>query len=478
MRVAVVGAGWAGLAAAVAATQAGHQVQVFEATRTLGGRARALQCHLPDGSAVTLDNGQHILIGAYTQTLSLLREVGVDTKQALHRMPLRLQFPNGQGLRVAARGYPLNLLWGLLTLPGWSAHDKWTLLRAASRWQLQGFVCPTEHTVAQLCHTLSPRAMETLIEPLCVSALNTPSQQASGAVFLRVLQDALLGGRGSSDLLLPRLDLSALFPHAAQHWLEQRGAVLHQVHRVSVLHWGPTPSVDQEGGAALPGAAGWQVDGAPFDAVIWATGPKAAAQAMAAAAARCPVPLAAALDTWATSAQALQFEAITTVYAHAPGARLPAPMLALHSNTEQPAQFVFDRGQLGGPAGLLALVVSASRGDRATVQHQVLAQAHTQLADYLQGHTLKPVQTVVEKQATFACTPGLRRPAQTIAPGLLACGDYTDGPYPATLEGAVRAGQAAAKLLDVAMGASAPWRSGAALDCDPGVPVRRDPTSP
>lgn len=435
-----------------------------------------MQCHLPDGSPATLDNGQHILIGAYTQTLSLLRELGVNTTQSLHRMPLRVQFPNGQGLRLAARGYPLNLLWGLLTLPGWTPHDKWTLLRAATRWQLQGFVCPPEHTVAQLCHGLSPRAMETLMEPLCVSALNTPSQHASGAVFLRVLRDALLGGPGSSDLLLPRVDLSALFPKAAQRWLEQRGAVLHQGQRISVLHWGAPRSVAQDDGAALPGATGWQVDGASFDAVIWATGPKAAAQAMAAAAAHCPAPLATALDAWATSAQALQFEAITTVYAHAPGARLPAPMLALHSNAEQPAQFVFDRGQLGGPAGLLALVVSASQGDRATVQHQVLAQARTQLADYLQGHTLNAVQTVVERQATFACTPGLRRPAQTIAPGLLACGDYTDGPYPATLEGAVRAGQAAAQWLDVAVGASAPVRSGAALDCDTGVPVRRDPS--
>jgi len=58
------------------------------------------------------------------------------------------------------------------------------------------------------------------------------------------------------------------------------------------------------------------------------------------------------------------------------------------------------------------------------------------------------VLTVVEKRATFACTPGLQRPAQDIAPGLLACGDYVDGPYPATLEGAVRSGISAAHALD------------------------------
>jgi len=117
-------------------------------------------------------------------------------------------------------------------------------------------------------------------------------------------------------------------------------------------------------------------------------------------------------------------------------------MLALRNTAAHPAQFVFDRGALGGPAGLLAFVVSASTGDRATVQAQVLAQAQAQL-----GLTLQPVQTVVEKRATFACTPGLQRPAQRIVPGLLACGDYVAGPYPATLEGAIRSGIEAARCI-------------------------------
>lgn len=148
------------------------------------------------------------------------------------------------------------------------------------------------------------------------------------------------------------------------------------------------------------------------------------------------------MQSWATTAQALQFEAIATVYAHATNARLSQPMLALRSDAANPAQFVFDRGLLGGPQGLLAFVVSASAGERDVLQAQVLAQAHTQL-----GLALTPLQTVVEKRATFACTPGLLRPPLAIAPGLWACGDYVQGPYPATLEGAVRSGVAAAALL-------------------------------
>ena len=71
----------------------------------------------------------------------------------------------------------------------------------------------------------------------------------------------------------------------------------------------------------------------------------------------------------------------------------------------------------------------------------MLAQAQTQL-----GLTLQAVQTIVEKRATFACTPNVQRPALHIAPGLFACGDYVAGPYPATLEGAVRSGIAAVTL--------------------------------
>lgn len=417
MKVAVVGAGWAGLAAAVTATQAGHAVTVFEAARTLGGRARALPAVLPDGTSVTLDNGQHILIGAYRDTLALMRTVGVDPDAVLHRLPLSLVYPDGSGLRVPPGPAPFNLLVGVLRAKGWDWHDKLSLLRTSLRWRLGGFVCADTLSVAELGHTLSLKVMATLVEPLCVSALNTPAAQASAQVFLRVLQDSLFAGPGGADLLLPRTDLGALLPDVAAAWLARRGAQVVSGHRVTSLETGP--------------AGGWLVDGIAFDRVVLA----------------CPAHVAARLlpeaDSWRATAEALRSEAITTVYTHSPTARLAAPLLALHSSPDAPAQFVFDRGQLGGPAGLLAWVVSASVGDKDSLQQQVLAQAAQQLG--LTG--LTPLQTVVEKRATFACTPGLLRPPMHIAPGLLACGDYVAGPYPATLEGAVRSGLAAAAAL-------------------------------
>ena len=434
LQVAVVGGGWAGMSAAVTATEAGHRVTLFEATRTWGGRARALPATLPNGSTVRLDNGQHILIGAYADTLALMRRVGVEPEQALSRLPLTLLFPDGQGLRLPNWPMPLDVLGGIFAARGWGPADKWSLLCTTSRWQLAGFRCAATTTVTDLCRGLAPKVMQTLIEPLCVSALNTPPERSSGKVFLRVLKDSLLGGRGSSNLLLPRTDLSALFPDAAGAWLGQRGASLRLGCRVEQLDQLPQ---------ALHAPAQWQVNGETFDAVLWATSPTVASQLMGQARGEA----APALQAWALTASQLQHEGIATVYLQAGSTRLPQPMLALRSSAECPAQFVFDRGQLGGPAGLLAFVVSASTDERAELQYKVLQQAQAHLDGLLSGSPPVLVQTVLEKRATFACTPGLQRPTQHIAPGLLACGDYVDGPYPATLEGAVQSGKAAALAL-------------------------------
>ncbi len=433
LKVAIIGAGWAGLAAATTATEAGHDATVFEAASAIGGRARALKALLPDGSPVMLDNGQHILIGAYTETRRLMRLVGVDPSSALLDVPMMLQFADRRGIQFPDWPTPLDALGGIARAQGWSLADKWSLLRTATGWQLQGFQCDRSQTVASLCQRLSARVNAELIEPLCVSALNTPAAQASASVFLRVLKDALFGVAGGSHLLLPKTDMSALFPDAALAWLVQHGAALHTRSRVK--------SVLQEG---LTSDTKWLVDGHRFDAVIFATSASNTALALMEYAQSATISISNQMREWAATAQALRFEAIATVYAWAPAATLAQPMLALRSTDACPAQFAFDRGQLGGPAGLLAFVVSAAQGDRATLQAQVLAQAQVQL-----GLTLQPVQTVVEKRATFACTPNLLRPPQHIAPGLLACGDYVEGPYPATLEGAVRSGVAAAQSLQV-----------------------------
>jgi squalene-associated FAD-dependent desaturase len=431
VKLAIIGAGWAGLAAAVTATQFGQLATVFEASNAVGGRARTLKTSqsllLPNGQPTTLDNGQHILIGAYTETLQLMHAVGLVPDNLLLNLPLTLQFPDHQGLQFKDWPTPLDALGGIACARGWSVADKAYLLRAAVGWQLTGFSCEPDQSVAQLCHGLTPRVISELIEPLCVSALNTPAREASAQVFLRVLRDALFGVSGGSRLLLPKVDLSGLFPNAAVTWLNAHGSEVRLGQRVQ--------HITQHAGH-------WQLNGEPFDAVILATSPSDAARLLTSYAQTASAADGGHLTAWLNTCQALQFKPIATVYAWGHGARLHQPMVALRSTEAYPAQFVFDRGQLGGARGLLAFAVSAAKNDRATLEAQVLAQAKSQL-----GMSLQAIKTVLEKRATFACTPGLQRPPAELLPKRLACGDYIAGPYPATLEGAIRSGVAAARAI-------------------------------
>jgi len=421
--LAVIGAGWAGLAAAVEACRAGHAVTLFELAAVPGGRAREVRLPHPGGE-LALDNGQHILIGAYTQTLRMMRQVGVDPDVALLRTPLRLTEPGGRGLHLPPGAPTTAFVRAVLGRAGWSWRERLGLLAAATGWMLRGFRCDPALSVAALTASLGPAVRADLIEPLCVAALNTPAAEASATVFLRVLKDALFSGPGSADLLLPCVTLGALFPQPALAWLRSAGADLRLGTRVAALE-----ARDD----------GWSIEGHRFDQVILATPPAESARLTATLA-----------PDWSASAAALRYEPIVTVYASCSGAKLPEAMLALRCDASAPAQFVFDRGRLGGPAGLLAFVISGAapwveRGSAATVS-ATLAQARRELAGLLPA-PLEPLQTITEKRATFRCTPALRRPPMRIAAGLLAVGDHVDGPYPATLEGAVRSAVDAVRTL-------------------------------
>jgi hydroxysqualene dehydroxylase len=409
--LAVVGAGWAGLAAAVRATEAGHRVTLFDMAPQPGGRARAV---MHDG--VVLDNGQHILIGAYRDTLALMRTVGADPDLLLERRPLALTDSRGHGLALPRGPAVPAFVRAVLALTEWPLAERLSLLSAALRWRLGGFRADPTHTVADLVRALPEHARTTLIEPLCVAALNTPSSQASAQVFLRVLRDALFSGPGAADLLLPRVPLSALLPTPAVQWLKERSSVLRWTTRVG--HIEPTAE------------ARWRVDGELFDAVLLACSAHEAS--------RLAQPVAAG---WANTAAALDYEPIITVYLQSADAHLPSPMVALHAGPDAPAQFVFDVGALdpsGARNGLFAFVISGAKawveaGLDATAQ-ATLRQAQSAFGSM----TWQPRRTLSERRATFLCTPGLMRPPTHVAPGLAAAGDYIDSPYPSTLEGAVR----------------------------------------
>ena len=420
--MAVVGGGWAGLAAATEATHLGDKVSLFEMAPSLGGRARTVWLE-SGGHRRAFDNGQHILIGAYRETLRLMQLIGSEPEATLLRTPLALVDGRGTGLRLPAGHALVAFSRGVLGHDGWSRGAKAGLLWTAARWAAGGFTCSASLTVSELCIGLPEAVRHDLIDPLCVAALNTDSQHASARVFLRVLRDAMFCGPGSADLLLPRRPLGELLPEHAARWLEQRGARVLTSTRVM--------QIERDGD-------GWQVEGERFDAVVMGcTAREAARLAMAHA------------PAWADSAAALHYEPIVTVYAMATGTRLPQAMTLLHSSpVKGPAQFVFDHGWLSGEHGLLSFVISAAQpwvdaGHDATVE-ATLWQARSQLHTHL-GSQLQALQVLTEKRATFRCTPGLHRPPSRIAHRLMAAGDYVEGPYPATLEGAVQSGVHAAR---------------------------------
>jgi len=419
-RVAVVGAGWAGLAAAVCLADREIPVTVFEASRNLGGRARRVTIEGSD-----LDNGQHILIGAYRETLALMRKVGADPGKLFLRLPLELRFADGFHLRAPRLPYPLNLLAGLLGARGLSLAQGLAAIRFMAHLRKNAFRVEPDCSVAVLLETSSQfgALRRYLWEPLCISALNTPPAGASAQVFANVLRDGLTGARENSDLLLPCADLGRLFPEPAAAFVTAHGGSI-------------------EMGAAVRRVTrdetAFRLDDRPqrFSHVIIACAPQHASTLLDG------FP---ELEPCRRTIEALQYEPIFSCYLRYPeSVQLPSPMLGL---TGPIGQWVFDRGRLAGQRGLLAVVMSAS-GSHEDLPHQEIAgRIHEELKTALLKLP-EPLwsRIIGEKRATFSCRPALIRPAgETNVHGLSLAGDYTASDYPGTLEAAVRSGIAAAK---------------------------------
>ncbi|HYU70981.1 MAG TPA: hydroxysqualene dehydroxylase HpnE [Burkholderiales bacterium] len=415
--VAVVGAGWAGLAAAVTLAERGVPVTVFEASRSLGGRARRVSI---DG--IDLDNGQHVLIGAYRETLRMMRLVGADPEELLLRIALELRYADGFHLRAPRLPYPLNLLFALLRAKGLDPAQGFSALRFMASLRACDFRIEPDCSVARLLddQKQSGALRSHVWEPLCVSALNTPVDSASAQVFVNVLRAGLTGAREASDFLIARTDLSRLFPEPAAEYVKARGGAISlgvPVRRVAQV----------SGGFRLN-------DAQLFSCVVIACGPHQAGPLLV----QLPE-----LGDALSRISAFNYEPILTCYLQYPeSVSLPATMLGFSGGI---LQWVFDRGRLGGPKGLLAAVISASGAHEELPKQKLVTRIEAELKAAL-GVLPAPrwSQVITERRATFSCSPALKRPGgNTPIPGLLLAGDYVASDYPGTLEAAVRSGIAA-----------------------------------
>lgn len=458
-KIAVIGAGWAGCAAAATLCRQGHHVTLIEASRRLGGRARTV-----DIQEKKIDNGQHILLGAYSGCLELMRFLKIDLQDALLRLPLQMVYPKQTGIEfsTAKLPAPLHLLSALLTSRGLSGTDKMALARFSTTARWIDWKLNHDCTVSELLqrYEQTENLCRYIWNPLCIAALNTPPERASAQVFLNVLRDSLGAKRAASDMLIPRFDLSRLLPEACANLVLDCGGDVRL--GVSIQSIAPHPSNQwvlrplhaEEHVAETGGLA--QLPEQRFDGVIIATGAEQAKRLFSSTLAADQV----GNDVQATPAQsiintAFQYEPITTCYLqYAATCRLDRPFYALADNPNQQAwaQFIFDRGQLDPhQAGLMAVVISASAAAIAQPNSELIQSICDQLAQQLQSEELKqPIwsQVITEKRATFTCSPHLQRPTnRTEITNIMLAGDYTASDYPATLESAVRSGVLAAQAF-------------------------------
>jgi squalene-associated FAD-dependent desaturase len=444
--VIIIGAGWAGLAAAVKLTQQGHKVSVYESAKHAGGRARGVSYIHNAKNNLAIDNGQHLLIGAYTECLNLIKTVGIDIEQSLKRLPLSLTVvdkPAGSHrlnkliLKAPALPAPLHLLYALFSAKGLKFNDRIAAIKFGLYLKKNNYQLFKDSSVFELFQ--NTKQTKTLIrqlwEPLCLATMNTPIETASARVFMRVFKDAFTHRRTDADVLIPTIDLSNLFPNAAINYIEERGGKVYVKSRVEKLEIN-----NNQVTAVIVKNKNGEQQKRTVSKVIIATAPQNLNKIIAEHE---------ALNSISHNIEQFKYEPIVTVYLQYSGnISLNQPLTGLSSTL---SQWVFDRGVFCQQTGLVSVVISCN-GNHMQLDDATLTKlVHNEIAIlFTSKPTLLDSFIIREKRATFACTVNINdiRPKNTTSiKGLFLAGDYTDTGYPATLEGAVRSGIAASQFI-------------------------------
>ena len=409
-RVHVVGAGLAGLAASLRLAEGGVSVVLHEAARHAGGRCRS---YVDATLACRIDNGNHLLIAGNRAAMDYLRAIGAAETLIGPQDTAYSFFDVASGERWGVRPNPGRLPWWLFArsrrVPGTRVLDYLRALRLA--WARAGDV---------VTDVLDSRAVifRRLWQPLAVAALNTEAEHAAATLLARVLRESFGEGGSACRPLVPREGLSESFVDPALRRLGALGAELRLSSRLRAIEFAG------EGIAALALDEGSETL-APDEALVLAV--------------TAPVAMRLVPDLVAPE----EFRGI--VNAHY---RVAAP--------ESSPLFV---GVIGGSAEwvfrkreVLSVTVSAAERfiDTPAEELAPLLWRDVARAYALGDAPLPPWQVVKERRATFAATPaqlGRRPGAATRWPNLVLAGDWTDTGLPATIEGAIRSGFAAAARL-------------------------------
>ena len=397
MKVAVVGGGLAGLAAALELVDAGQEVVLHEARPTLGGAVQTLPARDGDPEPPP-DNGQHIALGCFTEYLRFLERIGQGSSYLRIRLGLPVIAEDGRAATIEP-SLPALLRYGHL-----SARDRLRIALVTARCR-NARPDPGE-TFGQLLRRLgaSDAAVERFWDVFIRPALNLPADEVDAGAGLFTVRTALLGPRANSDLVLPTRPLGAMHGDAAGRVLGDRVRLESRVESLDELY---------------------------ADAIVVATPQGESARLLG------------------EDPPTLEDSPIVSVHLWFDRKLLAQPLAALLGSD---AHWVFDRGALTGhepERGQYLTVVSSGVPELLEIRGRELVDTIAgQLTERLGEGELLWSRVSREPYATIALRPGAERPkVETLRPNVVRAGSWTDTGWPATMESAVRSGRRAAQHI-------------------------------